>query len=82
MGLASYYDTDIKTFIPYQAEEVSIPLKMAVGAPCVPCVKKGDVVKAGDIIAKVPENALGAQIHASIDGRISAIDDKITIVKE
>ena len=82
MGLASYYDNDIKTFVEYQADQVSIPLKMAVGAPCVPCVKKGDAVKAGDVIAKVPENALGAQIHASIDGRVASVDDKITIVKE
>ena len=82
MGLAPYYDADIKAFIEYQADEVSIPLKMTVGAPCVPCVKKGDKVKAGDIIAKVPENALGAQIHASIDGKVASIDDKITIVKE
>ena len=82
MGLASYYDNDIKTFMEYQADQVSIPLKMAVGAPCVPCVKKGDAVKAGDVIAKVPENALGAQIHASIEGRVASVDDKITIVKE
>lgn len=82
MGLASYYDTDIKTFIEYQADQVSIPLKMTVGAPCVPCVKKGDKVKAGDVIAQVPDKALGARIHASIDGRVSAVDDKITIIKE
>ena len=55
---------------------------MTVGVPCIPCVKKGDKVKASDVIAKVPENALGAQIHASIDGRIESVDDKITIVKE
>lgn len=82
MGLASYYDTDIKTFIEYQTDQVSIPLKMTVGAPCVPCVKKGDKVKAGDVIAQVPDKALGARIHASIDGRVSAVDDKITIIKE
>jgi len=82
MGLASYYDTDIKTFIEYQADQVSIPLKMTVGAPCVPCVKKGDKVKVGDVIAQVPDKALGARIHASIDGRVSAVDDKITIIKE
>jgi biotin carboxyl carrier protein len=82
MGLAPYYDADIKTFVEYQADQVSIPLKMAVGAPCVPCVKKGDKVKAGDVIAEVPENALGARIHASIDGKVAAIDDKITIIKE
>ena len=82
MGLVSYYDTDINTFIEYQADQVSIPLKMTVGAPCVPCVKKGDKVKAGDVIAQVPDKALGARIHASIDGRVSAVDDKITIIKE
>ena len=82
MGLAPYYDADIKAFVEYQAEEVSIPLKMTVGAPCVPCVKAGDMVKTGDVIAQVPENALGARIHASIDGRVSAVDDKISIVKE
>ena len=82
MGLAAYYDTDIKGLISCEADEVKIPLKMTVGAPCVPCVGIGDMVNVGDIIAKVADGKLGAQIHASISGRISAIDDKITITKD
>ncbi|MCX6356356.1 MAG: hypothetical protein NT045_00490 [Candidatus Aureabacteria bacterium] len=52
---------------------VSILLKQHVGVPCVPCVKAGDTVKVGDMIADVPEGELGAPLHASINGAVSSV---------
>jgi Na+-translocating ferredoxin:NAD+ oxidoreductase RnfC subunit len=62
---------------------VSIPLKMQAGAASLPCVKPGDRVKAGQLIAKIPEGSLGANIHASIDGVVQALaNDRIVIKNE
>lgn len=60
-------------------KEVRIKLKQHVGAPSTPVVKVGQFVQAGDIIAAVPENALGANIHASINGKVTSITDEIVI---
>jgi len=55
---------------------VKILLLQHIGAPAIPCVAVGDTVKKGDVIAKVKESALGADIHASIDGRITSVNQK------
>ncbi len=65
------------SFIP---ERVSIPLKQHIGTPCTAAVKEGDTVNAGDVIGEVPSGALGAQVHASINGRVVSVTDvSITI---
>lgn len=60
-----------------RVEEVCIPLKMHVGAPSAPVVKVGQRVKKGDLIADIPQDALGAKIHASIDGTVTQITDSM-----
>lgn len=67
------------TYIP---NLVKIPLKQHTGLPAVPTVTIGQRVNRGDLIGEIPENSLGARIHASINGRITAIDQYITIVRE
>jgi Na+-translocating ferredoxin:NAD+ oxidoreductase RnfC subunit len=63
-----------------QVNKVNILLQQHLGKPSLPVVAKGDRVKKGDLIAEIPEGALGARIHASIDGTVSSIDDqRITI---
>ncbi|MDD3401087.1 MAG: electron transport complex protein RnfC [Eubacteriales bacterium] len=52
---------------------VIIPLRQHIGAPSEPIVQEGSVVAAGDLIAMIPEKALGANIHASISGRVVKI---------
>ncbi|MBI4579154.1 MAG: 4Fe-4S dicluster domain-containing protein [Planctomycetes bacterium] len=61
------------------AKRVVLPLKQHVGAPAEPTVSAGGTVKAGDVIAKPAGGKLGAVIHASIAGRVTAVDDAITI---
>ncbi|GHU63176.1 NADH dehydrogenase [Clostridia bacterium] len=64
-------------------DQVTIPLKMHIGAPSVPIVRKGQRVKKEELIADIPEGSLGAKIHASISGVISDITDTgIHITKE
>lgn len=57
-------------------ERVSIPLRQHIGAPAKPVVSVGARVAAGDLVAEIPGDALGANVHASIAGRISRVDGK------
>ena len=82
-GVYKYNDYEIRDFLSDEPEAVSIPLKMHVGAPCVPTVAVGDMVQTGKLIATPPAGALGANIHASITGRVTDITgDRITIMKK
>lgn len=63
--------------------QVSIPLSRHIGAPSLPLVEPGERVTRGTRIAAIPEGALGAEVHASIPGRIEAVEDTyIRIRKE
>jgi Na+-translocating ferredoxin:NAD+ oxidoreductase RnfC subunit len=61
------------------ARKVGIKLKQHVGAPCEPTVTVGQAVKVGDEVGRLTmtdgKPALGAPVHASIDGVVSAIAD-------
>ena len=63
----------------YQPRRVSLPLSQHVGAPAVPVVQRGDRVRAGQLVAEIPEGKLGARIHASIDGRVTSLERAIHI---
>jgi hypothetical protein len=58
----------------YRPQRVSIPLRQHIGAPAQPVVSVGDRVAVGDRIAQIPGEALGANVHASLAGRISMVD--------
>jgi Na+-translocating ferredoxin:NAD+ oxidoreductase RnfC subunit len=51
-----------------------LPLKQNAGAANLPLVKAGDRVKAGQPIGQVPEKALGAPIHAPLDGTVETVN--------
>lgn len=55
------------------------PLKMHVGAPCKPIVKKGDKVERGQLIGE--PQGLGAKIHSSISGDVVEVNEKEIIIK-
>ncbi|MDN5315058.1 MAG: hypothetical protein PWP10_3808 [Clostridiales bacterium] len=56
-------------------ETVRIPLSMHIGKPARPIVQTGQTVAKGQLIASILENELGADIHASIKGRISEVNE-------
>ncbi len=83
VGLKDYYDLSA----PLQEsklefDRVKIPLKQHVGAPCEPVVKTGDLVNAGNLIARIRDGQLGANIHASISGRVAAVSDGEIIIEK
>jgi len=53
-------------------DEVFIPVTQHIGAPCKPCVKKGDEVKTGQLIAE-SAGFVSSNIHASISGKVKAV---------
>ena len=60
---------------------VTLPTRQHVGAPATPCVRNGDTVHTGDVIAAA-NGAISANIHASIDGVVTAVSDSaITIAR-
>jgi Na+-translocating ferredoxin:NAD+ oxidoreductase RnfC subunit len=60
-------------------DRVRIPLSQHTGAPATPVVKVGDQVEEGQLVGEIPENRLGARVHASIRGRVTHINDSVVI---
>ncbi len=52
-------------------KSVRIPLKMHIGAPCLPAVRTGEAVRKGQLIAE--PQGMGARIHASISGTVKTV---------
>lgn len=55
------------------ADEVTIFTSQHIGAPATACVKKGDRVLVGDLVAKAT-GFVSANIHASISGTVKAVE--------
>lgn len=58
----------------YKPERVAMKLCQHIGVPAAPVVKAGDMVEVGQLVAEIPEKALGARVHASIRGRVESVD--------
>lgn len=74
LGLKQY-DVDAPLIEGPRVKRVYIPLRQHIGAPGEVRVQNGAKVSAGDLIASIPEGKLGANIHASITGTITAVDE-------
>ena len=79
LGLMSYRNTGPLEDVPFRPKQVTLPLKQHVGSPSVPVVHLGQKVRAGELVASPPEGKLGASIHASMDGRVQAVEGTIVI---
>lgn len=80
LGLSKY-----TTYAPYKEvkivpEKVILPLKQHVGKAATPIVKVGQRVKIGELLADVAPDALGAKIHASIEGIISEVSSEAIVI--
>ncbi|MEW6357536.1 MAG: electron transport complex subunit RsxC [Planctomycetota bacterium] len=56
-------------------DHVHILMSQHIGAPCKPCVQKGDKVKTGQIVGEA-QGFVSAPVHASITGTVAAIEDR------
>jgi Na+-translocating ferredoxin:NAD+ oxidoreductase subunit C len=57
-------------------KQVSIPVNQNLGAPGIPVVNKGDIVKVGQLIAK-GEAFISSNVHSSVSGKVLKIDEMI-----
>ena len=61
-----------------ETSRVGIALSQHIGAPCEATVSVGQAVRKGDMVGRRPEKdgklALGAPVHASIDGTVTTVD--------
>ena len=53
--------------------EVVLPLKQGAGAACTPLVRAGETVTAGQAVGAIPDQALGAMIHAPFAGTVTLV---------
>ena len=75
LGLTKY-DKPAPIHEDFATKQVKIMMAQSIGAPAIPCVAEGDAVKAGDVIGKVKDGALGVNVHASIDGKVTTVNEK------
>ena len=83
LGLGKYDRPAPFEEVDYKPGKVKIMLSQHIGAPATAVVKAGDKVEVGQLIASVPQEALGVNIHASVNGRVADVTEKfITIEAE
>lgn len=81
IGVAPYVDLVMADLGEISPPEVCIPLRQHIGSPAKPVVAAGDVVRRGDLLGDIPPDALGARVHATIDGRVTSVGDAVTIAR-
>ena len=79
LGLRNYDVPAPWVDVDYQPASISLPLSQHVGAPAVTVVKAGDKVTAGQLVADIARDKLGARIHASIPGTVTAVNGAVEI---
>lgn len=79
LGLMPYNHPAEFKEIEFHPKKVTLPLKQHIGAECIPKVMMGEEVFAGQMIADVPDGAMGVPIHASIHGVVVEIGNNIVI---
>ncbi|MBI5690994.1 MAG: 4Fe-4S dicluster domain-containing protein [Verrucomicrobia bacterium] len=61
--------------------QLSLPLKQSAGTGGRPLVAPGQVVRAGEALSVMPEKTLGAIIHASVDGTVTAVTEREIVIQ-
>ncbi|MGD0499955.1 MAG: 4Fe-4S dicluster domain-containing protein [Bryobacteraceae bacterium] len=57
----------------YQPAAVRIKMRQHAGEAAIPTVREGQSVKAGQVVGRVAEGKLGANVHASIAGAVRSV---------
>lgn len=81
LGLAAYdVDAPMEEAPMPEYKKATLLLRQNVGAPAEPVVEVGGHVEKGDLIACIPKDKLGANLHASISGTVTVVSgDSIVI---
>ena len=82
LGLSDWYHDAPLAETDYSTNKTTLLLRQHIGASAIPCVEQGECVVRGQCVADVPSGALGAPVHASIDGIVSEITEQsITVIR-
>lgn len=76
LGLLPYKKEAPLTETSYSPARVRIMLSQHLGAPCAPVVSVGQKVAFGAKVGEAPAGQLGAPVHASIAGTVSAVTNR------
>lgn len=83
LGLGAYIKDAPMVKTTLQVSEVKLASRQHIGQPGVLQVKVGDKVVLGDVVFACPKEGLGANIHASLSGKvIQATDAQVIIQKD
>jgi Na+-translocating ferredoxin:NAD+ oxidoreductase RnfC subunit len=82
LRLRSWYQEAPLALGIYEPEEVQLELQQHIGAAAVSIVKSGEVVKRGQVVGEIPAGALGARVHASIDGTVMQVTPQTITVRK
>lgn len=80
LGLAAY-DGEAPLQEQFGTKTVKLLLSQHIGAPATPTVAVGDRVRCGQTVAKAAESALSVDLHASLDGVVTAVTSKYIKLK-
>ncbi len=81
IGLEKYDVAAPISQVKINPETVCIMMSQHVGAPALPIVKSGDKVVIGQVVGKVPDDKLGTDVHASINGTVKEVTDKYIVIE-
>ena len=81
LGLLEFDKPAPMTDASISPELVYIAKSQHVGAPALAVVAVGERVSAGQLIGEIPENSLGAAVHASIAGTVAEISKEYIAIR-
>ncbi|MDR0338649.1 MAG: SLBB domain-containing protein [Desulfovibrio sp.] len=64
-----------------EAPLVRIPLRQHIGAPSLPVVAVGDIVRKGCLVGEIPQGTMAARVHAGIGGEVVSVADGMITIK-
>ena len=82
LNLRSWYSEAPLSLETYVPNEVTLNLQQHIGAPAIALVKVGDVVFLGQVVGEIPEGALGARVHASLDGTVTQVTPQTITIRK
>ena len=81
LGLMKFDVPAPLTAVTQSFSRITLKLSQHIGAPAQPIVKVGDKVVVGDMVGQIPAGALGAPIHASIDGIVREVTNEAIVIE-
>jgi Na+-translocating ferredoxin:NAD+ oxidoreductase RnfC subunit len=70
------YPTQLDNLVRLEPDRVVLAMRHGVGQPARPGVTVGDAVTTGQVVGQVAPGEVGALVHASIDGVVTAVTEQ------